>query len=260
MRQRTARALDLVERALRLQRKKQGKRRIRYFVPSLWGGPRGTASAVKVDPFAYYLGIVRKIKRGRAIRLTGRGGEWSQKAVIYNMFVRTTAAFDHNRDGKLDLRRAALPGDRDLPEGDSDAPVHQTSRGEHGPPPADHVDRAGREQGDAGLALRHPQRVRTRRAPERAGAGTRRQDGIQGVRRGGAPAGTAGGRGVRVPDRCEGRRLGERTSRMVLLDQGRWSRCGILPTRTSGATGLRSSRAKNWTGSMRTSGREGWTP
>ena len=103
MRQRTARALDLVERALRLQRKKQGKRRIRYFVPSLWGGPRGAAAAVKVDPFAYYLGVVRKIKRGRAVRPTGRGGEWSQKAVIYNMFVRTTAAFDHNRDGKLDL-------------------------------------------------------------------------------------------------------------------------------------------------------------
>jgi starch synthase (maltosyl-transferring) len=103
MQQRTAHALDLVERALRVQRKKQGKRRIRYFVPTLWGGPRGAASAVKVDPFSYYLGVVRKIKRGRTIRLTGRGGEWSQKAVIYNMFVRTTTAFDHNRDGKLDL-------------------------------------------------------------------------------------------------------------------------------------------------------------
>jgi len=31
------------------------------------------------------------------------GGEWTKDAIIYNMFVRTTTAFDHNGNGTLDL-------------------------------------------------------------------------------------------------------------------------------------------------------------
>ncbi len=60
---------------------------------------------MKVSPFAYYLDVVSRISRGRRPLRRGRstGGDWTRDAVIYNMFVRTTAAFDHNGSGRLDL-------------------------------------------------------------------------------------------------------------------------------------------------------------
>ncbi|HEX9006342.1 MAG TPA: alpha-amylase family glycosyl hydrolase, partial [Bacteroidota bacterium] len=70
---------------------------------------RGRPRAVRVNPFAFYLGVVRKLKRVRPPRPPKpSGGEWSKDAVIYNMFIRTAAAFDHNGNGKLDL-----PANRD---------------------------------------------------------------------------------------------------------------------------------------------------
>ena len=79
-------------------------RKYTYTVPSLWGSGRGNPRAVKVQPYAYYLGIIKKIKNVRAAKpVPTEGGEWTKDAVIYNLFVRTTAAFDHNGNGKLDL-------------------------------------------------------------------------------------------------------------------------------------------------------------
>ena len=57
-----------------------------------------------MHPYAYYLGIVKKIKAAKAPkRPAPSGGEWTHDAVIYNIFVRTTTAFDHNGNGALDL-------------------------------------------------------------------------------------------------------------------------------------------------------------
>jgi glycosidase len=97
-------ALDVLERTLRKKKHEHRGAKARYFVPGLWVSPSGRGKAIRVDPFGFYLGIVRKAKTKRAPR-PGKptGGEWSSQAVIYNMFVRTTAAFDHDRSGKLDL-------------------------------------------------------------------------------------------------------------------------------------------------------------
>jgi starch synthase (maltosyl-transferring) len=96
-------ALQRVQQALERQQKQ--KTTAKYCIPSLWVPEKGTPRAVQVDPFSFYLEAVRaSASKGKALRHgTPSGGEWSKDAVIYNMFVRTTAAFDHNRNGKLDL-------------------------------------------------------------------------------------------------------------------------------------------------------------
>jgi len=98
------RALDVLQHTL--QQKAHEKRRARfpYSVPALWSSSKGAGKTLRVNPFQYYHSVVTTIKRSQP-RRRGRatGGEWSKNAVIYNMFVRTTTAFDHNGNGKLDL-------------------------------------------------------------------------------------------------------------------------------------------------------------
>ncbi|MBP1657022.1 MAG: alpha amylase catalytic region [Bacteroidetes bacterium] len=97
-------ALDTVEEALKRKVKDTRLRKYTYTVPSLWGSGRGKPRAVKVHPYAYYLGVIKKIKSARVVKLaSAEGGGWTKDAVIYNIFVRTTTAFDHNGNGALDL-------------------------------------------------------------------------------------------------------------------------------------------------------------
>ncbi len=98
------RALETVERVLRRRQKETRKNKPVYYVPSLWVTGKSGAQPVKVNPYVFYLAAIAKIKRAKPTRKPGpSGGEWTKDAVIYNMFVRTTTAFDHNRNKKLDL-------------------------------------------------------------------------------------------------------------------------------------------------------------
>lgn len=76
-----------------------------YYVPGLWSAGSGARRAVKkVDPADFYLTAADRILDHPAVPIVrNHGGQWTRAAVIYNMFVRTTCAFDHNRNGKLDL-------------------------------------------------------------------------------------------------------------------------------------------------------------
>ncbi len=103
---RSGSALRAVEKALTAKRKEHKKRKHVYAIPSLWLSDRGAPKKVKVDPFAFHLNALKKIAKGKPLRkskASATGGEWSKGAVIYNMFVRTTTAFDHNGNSKLDL-------------------------------------------------------------------------------------------------------------------------------------------------------------
>ena len=78
-----------------------------YAVPSLWmphPGNRAKGEIVEIHPVDFFLQAVDSITgaQRRVIQRT-EGGAWTREAVIYNIFVRTTFAFDHNRNGKLDL-------------------------------------------------------------------------------------------------------------------------------------------------------------
>ena len=101
---RTTKALDLVEEYLKRKKKEWKRRKTNYGVPSLWLTAKGPPRREKVDPFKFYLDAVKSARKSKPPR-RGKptGGEWTKDAVVYNMFVRTTAAFDHNGNGKLDL-------------------------------------------------------------------------------------------------------------------------------------------------------------
>ncbi len=61
---------------------------------------------LSVNPFHFFEGVITKILHAPAVpirRDPPSGGEWTKEAVIYNAFVRTTTAFDHNGNGHLDL-------------------------------------------------------------------------------------------------------------------------------------------------------------
>lgn len=76
-----------------------------YCVPNLWTlHPSRGQHTTTVNPYRFFLDAIEHIElvTGNIIR-SDDGGEWSREAVVYNMFVRTTCAFDHNQNGKLDL-------------------------------------------------------------------------------------------------------------------------------------------------------------
>jgi hypothetical protein len=86
-------ALDVLERALRKQQAAHRGEKFTYRIPSLWISPKGVGKETVVNPYTFYLSAVAKVKQVRVPR-RGKpsGGEWTKSAVIYNMFVRTTAA------------------------------------------------------------------------------------------------------------------------------------------------------------------------
>ncbi len=77
-----------------------------YAVPGLWIDPENPpAGAVRVNPYRFYHDRIAQIETTPAAPLVRGepGGDWSRNAVIYNLFVRTTTAFDHDGDGRLNL-------------------------------------------------------------------------------------------------------------------------------------------------------------
>jgi glycosidase len=104
-------ALGVLDSALKRVKREYTGRTFPYAVPGLWGSSGGGGKAVNVDPFDYYIGAVRNAME--AVPSLGRlgapaphaasAGEWTKDAVIYNMFVRTTSAFDHDGNGRLDF-------------------------------------------------------------------------------------------------------------------------------------------------------------
>jgi starch synthase (maltosyl-transferring) len=100
----TAAPLARVRQALRRCQRKTAGQRFNYRVPSVWSSPGGIGRERTVNPFAYYLSVVESIAKKRLARpAKPTGGEWTQHAVVYNMFIRTATAYDHNGNGMLDL-------------------------------------------------------------------------------------------------------------------------------------------------------------
>jgi hypothetical protein len=99
--------LEIVQLKLKASRGKRVRGSEPYSVPPLWNdsaGRKSSAGAPDVDPREFYSDALAMLRKERAVHLVqGAGGEWSRRAVIYNMFVRSTCAFDHNQNGRLDL-------------------------------------------------------------------------------------------------------------------------------------------------------------
>lgn len=78
----------------------------RYTVPGLWLDPYGPVAAQPVVPEILFHDRIQAILEGhRQDCITGGEGpgDWGQNAIAYNLFVRASAAWDHNGDGRISL-------------------------------------------------------------------------------------------------------------------------------------------------------------
>lgn len=95
----------------------------RYRVPSLWvplgKEPQDGKPPVSVEPAKFFLSHLEAIEKNAIAGINpvkslnsqipgGNGGEWIAGRNIYNMFVRLTAAYDHDGDGQLGGSKADL--------------------------------------------------------------------------------------------------------------------------------------------------------
>ncbi|MFZ4525334.1 MAG: alpha-amylase family glycosyl hydrolase [Chlorobium sp.] len=69
-----------------------------YRVPGIWTGKM--TGAEQVNPGAYFGHIIEQILNNTGPSLPN-DVDWKTNAVVYNLFIRLTAAFDHNGDGVI---------------------------------------------------------------------------------------------------------------------------------------------------------------
>ena len=79
-----------------------------YFVPGLWVDFEHTEPRA-VNPYRFYADRLEHIlsTEPRPLVQGSGGGEWTRHAIVYNLFPRVTAAYDHAHDGHL----SAQPSD-----------------------------------------------------------------------------------------------------------------------------------------------------
>jgi starch synthase (maltosyl-transferring) len=75
-----------------------------YYVPGLWVDYRSTAPQA-VNPYDFYAKKLRSILSTESVPLSQDNGhgDWTRRALVYNLFPRVTAAYDHAHDKKLDI-------------------------------------------------------------------------------------------------------------------------------------------------------------
>jgi starch synthase (maltosyl-transferring) len=78
-------------------------RNVRYAVPSEWIDPlRDDGRTEQVDAPAFWRHQIEEILDTKPVpRLAGEGGTWTRHAIVYNLFVRASCAFDHDMDGAI---------------------------------------------------------------------------------------------------------------------------------------------------------------
>ncbi len=73
-----------------------------YFIPKIW--QEDETGMLEVSPADYYGKILETLLSRNPIPLADTGNSadaWTRSSIVYNMFVRLTTAFDHDRDGTV---------------------------------------------------------------------------------------------------------------------------------------------------------------
>ena len=91
-------------------------RKIKYRIPSLWVNLKSKKLIdYEVNPFLYYKNKIEEILEYNSPVKNGKddlSGNWSRRAVTYNIFVRLTTAYDHNGNNQIDLQQSPSSGGR----------------------------------------------------------------------------------------------------------------------------------------------------
>ncbi len=99
--------LKLLEEVLREKYTLTRHEKFNYSIPALWlcnFTKNSEREVVKVNPYKFFLNSVKCINQIKPVRNhPSKSGEWTKKAIVYNLFVRAGTAFNHSRNGKLDL-------------------------------------------------------------------------------------------------------------------------------------------------------------
>lgn len=99
--------LKLLEEVLREKYTLTRNEKFNYSIPAIWlcRVPKNPSKkVVKVHPYRFFLNAVKCINQIKPLRAhSSKNGEWTKRAVVYNLFVRVGTAFNHSRNGKLDL-------------------------------------------------------------------------------------------------------------------------------------------------------------
>ncbi len=76
-----------------------------YFIPSLWmGNLRPGEDEFNIDPSGFFVERINKIiSMGEQSKTNIPEKEWLGKAIVYNVFVRYLTAYDHDKDGKINI-------------------------------------------------------------------------------------------------------------------------------------------------------------
>ena len=71
-----------------------------YSVPGIWTGKNSAVE--QVNPAEYFTAIIESILHGSDHPVAAEPiADWREGAVVYNLFIRLTTAFDHNGDGSI---------------------------------------------------------------------------------------------------------------------------------------------------------------
>lgn len=83
------------------------KQKSKYFIPALWIGDYESFKDINVNPYEFYSSVIKNIlKVDERVKNNKKdlNGNWSKYASVYNIFVRLTTAYDHDHNGKIDIK------------------------------------------------------------------------------------------------------------------------------------------------------------
>jgi glycosidase len=92
--------LDILESKLK-ELKSKNRKIFNYYIPAIWNGDNSKL-IINVNPYEFYLNKIREIKDlsiNQFVRF--KSDNWSDEAIVYNMLLRYTTAFDHDGNGKI---------------------------------------------------------------------------------------------------------------------------------------------------------------
>lgn len=95
--------LESIEKRLTELKKKQ-KKQFDYYIPTIWQVNTDIIGIENVNFADFYLSQIKQIKDLKNEQADNKSN-WSNDAIIYNMFIRFGSAFDHNNDGKISIEQ-----------------------------------------------------------------------------------------------------------------------------------------------------------